>query len=196
MKPVKLKTKRLLLTPMTDGELDALILRTEAPELKAAYGEMLDGCRSDAANRLWYTAWKITLRESGEAVGDLGFKGPAKNAAVEIGYGIDEPQRLKGYATEAARALIDWAFSHEEVTFVEAETEPDNPASQRVLQKLEFQPDGEGEEGPRFVLEKPIHPWVASFMCLGMGIGMALDGREKKKREELRKNRKNGRTPS
>ena len=150
MKDPILKTKRLLLTPMTDGELEALILRAEAPELKAAYGEMLDGCRSDAANRLWYTAWKITLKGSGEAVGDLGFKGPAKNAAVEIGYGIDEPQRLKGYATEAAQALIEWAFSHEEVTFVEAETEADNLASKRVLEKLGFGPDGEGEEGPRF----------------------------------------------
>lgn len=215
MKNSTLKTRRLLLTPMTDEELEARILRTEAPDLKAAYGEMLDGCRNDAANRLWYTAWKITLRDSGEAIGDLCFKGPAKNAAVEIGYGIDEPQRLKGYATEAAKVLIDWAFFQNGVYFVEAETEPDNLASQKVLKKLDFQPDGEGEEGPRFVLEKPISPWGASFMCLGLGIGMALgsalgsigiglslgicvglclgvalDGAERKKREGLRRNRK------
>ena len=38
---------------------------------------------------------------------------------------------------------------------VEAETAPDNKASQRVLEKCGFVPDGTGVEGPHFVLESP-----------------------------------------
>lgn len=48
------------------------------------------------------------------------------------------------------------AFGQKDVVFVEAETDPDNKASQRVLEKCGFVPDGTGVEGPRFVLESPL----------------------------------------
>ena len=37
-----------------------------------------------------------------------------------------------------------------------------------------FVPDGEGQEGPRFVLEKPITNWMAIYMPFGISIGTAL----------------------
>ena len=72
-----------------------------------------------------------------------------------IGYGIDEEYQGHGYATEAVKAAVKWAFSKPEVNAVEAETDPDNIASQKVLEKCGFQPNGEmGEEGPRFVVSR------------------------------------------
>ena len=86
-------TPRLYAEPMTEEELAALAarVRTEDPELAEAYGEMLDGCRKYPEQYLFYTAWRITARESGETVGDFCFKGLPADGCPEIGYGILEP---------------------------------------------------------------------------------------------------------
>ena len=177
-KTVQLKTKRLMILPMTDEELENLIRVTDSPELKQAYQEMLDGCRQNPNQRIWYTAWKICLKENkkevGKQIGDIGFKGPAEHYSVEIGYGIDTEYEGNGYATEAAKAMIDWAMYQENVYFVEAEVASDNMASRRVLEKLSFQPDGVGEEGDRFVLEKESTSWMAIYMLFGLSIGLSF----------------------
>lgn len=158
---------------MSDEEMRQLIIETPISELKRAY-KMLGGCLKNPEHRLWYTAWKISLKENKQLIGTAGFKGPANNCSVEIGYGIDDGFEGNGYATEAAKALIDWAFEQEGICFVEAETDPDNIASQRILEKLSFKSDGAGEEGPRFVLEKGETSWMAIYMCFGLSIGTAL----------------------
>lgn len=216
MKKTELKTKRMLLRPMTDEEIEALIAHTDSAELRTAYGEMLDGCRRDPENRIWYAPWRMTLQGSQTYLGDIDFKGPAKNHAVEIGYGILPEHEGHGYTTEAVQAMTQWAFGQKDVVFVEAETDPDNKASQRVLEKSGFVPDGTmGAEGPRFVLERPLTNWSSIYMLFGIAIGMSigqmhgqmlygmalgislgflagllLNSSEKKKRETLRQQRK------
>ena len=153
-KEVQLKTKRLMILPMTDEELENLIRMTDSPELKQAYQEMLDGCRQNQEQRIWYTAWKICLKENkkeiGKQIGDIGFKGPVEHYSVEIGYGIDAEYEGNGYATEAAKAMIDWAMYQENVYFVEAEVASDNMASRRVLEK---------KETGSFLRRKALHGW-------------------------------------
>lgn len=220
MKEIKIKTKRMTLQPMSDEETEALMEHMESEELRAAYGEMLDGCRRDSENRIWYAPWKMTLKDSQEYVGDLCFKGPVTNHSVEIGYGVLSGHEGNGYATEALQAMTQWAFGQKDVVFVEAETEPDNKASQRVLEKCGFVPDGTGVEGSRFVLESPLTNWTSIYMLFGISIGMAmgrlqdemlfgmtigiglgvslgalLNSSEKKKREALRQQRKASETP-
>ena len=81
----------------------------------------------------------------------MSFKGLNADGSVEIGYGISEIKQGNGYATEAVNAAVTWALKQPGVFRVEAETEPDNRASQRVLEKCGFIPSGIiGEEGPRF----------------------------------------------
>lgn len=150
-------TRRLVLRPACEAEMKALIAQTKAadPELSEAYAEMLAGCRAQPGKAVWYTAWKITRKADGAFVGDLCFKGLPENGHPEIGYGIQKPYENNGYAAEAARALCKWALEQPGVTAVEAETAPDNAASQHILAKLGFAPLGiMGEEGPRFVLKK------------------------------------------
>ena len=209
-----IKTKRMLLRPMSDEEIKRLIAASASEELRTAYGEMLAGCRRDPANRIWYAPWKMTLKSGGAYLGDLGFMGPARENAVEIGYGVLPEHEGKGYTTEAVQAVTQWAFGNAGVVFVEAETAPDNKASQRVLEKCGFVPDGDGKEGPRFVLESPLTNWMAIYMlfglsigtslgaasgsmgigtALGIGVGLcigaALDASAKKEREKLRQQR-------
>lgn len=63
--------------------------------------------------------------------------GRRPSGAVEMGYWIARPHWNKGYATEAARALIDIARTLK-LPRLEASHFIDNPASGRVLQKLGF----------------------------------------------------------
>lgn len=173
-KETQVKTKRMLLSPMSDGEIEALMEKTDSAELREAYGEMLSGCKRDPENRIWYAPWKMTRKSDNTFLGDLCFKGPARENAVEIGYGILPEYEGMGYTTEAVTAMTQWAFGNAGVVFVEAETEPDNKASQRVLEKCGFVPDGEGREGPRFVLESPLTNWMVIYMLFGLSIGTAL----------------------
>ena len=150
------ETERLFIYPVSDAEMRALAENEKDPELRKAYSEMLRGCEAEPESRIWYAAWKIALRESpGGAVGDLCFKGPPKGGAVEVGYGLREGFCGNGYMTEALGAVCAWALSQPGVTRVEAETEPGNTASRKVLARVGFVPTGElGEEGPRFALRE------------------------------------------
>lgn len=148
-----LQTERLTLRPATDEEMRALIAQEPSEEIKQAYGEMLALCLANPGRRQWYAAWLAKLAD-GTRVGDLCFKGLAAGGVVEIGYGFLPEFWGRGYATEAVLALTRWALAQPGVRRVEAETDPGNAASQRVLAKAGFAPtDTLGEEGPRFVYQ-------------------------------------------
>lgn len=149
-------TERLTISPLSNDELNSLIqqYKKAVPELSMAYQEMLDACLKYPEEVLWYTAWKICLKDKKVEVGFAGFKG-FNHGCPEIGYGIDEGYEGNGYATEAVIALCGWAFCNSDVAAVEAETALDNQASKRVLRKCGFIKSGEqGEEGPRYRLKK------------------------------------------
>lgn len=167
---VKLKTKRLVIDPMTNDEIREEITRETDEHMKKALREMLKGCLDYPNKRLWYTNWRISLRD-GTTIGSLCFKGDSQFGEVEIGYGIDEAYQNQGYATEAVKEAVRWAFSDSSVYFVMAETEADNAASQRVLHKLGFVPSGEGEEGPRFEKCRPKPSWTLIYLSFGLCIG-------------------------
>jgi predicted acetyltransferase len=86
----------------------------------------------------WITYWMIRLKENSYGIGMLGFKGvPDYIGQVEIGYGIDPSYQNQAYTTEAARRLIQWAFEDPRCQRIIApNTKKDNPASNRVLEKL------------------------------------------------------------
>ncbi len=170
-----IKTKRLVIVPLSDEELRERIETEPDDEMKKALGDMLSGCESNPESRLWYTEWQARLKTTGEVVGSLDFKGaPNEEGEVEIGYGLNEGYCGQGYAAESAKAMINWAFNQPEGPYyIMAETAPDNAASQKLLQKLGFKETGRnGGEGPIFELESPQTSWLAIFMCLGMSIGM------------------------
>ncbi len=92
----------------------------------------------------WFHGFQITLREDGTKIGDAGFKGPpCHDGIVEIAYGIESGHQGRGFATEAAQALIDFARKSPAVSVVRAHTKPDGVASARVLTKCGFQFVGE-----------------------------------------------------
>ena len=153
---MKIVTARLLLYPISEEEMRLLIVQEKDVVLKQAYSEMLQGCIDEPEKRIWHILWFIELKsKKGTVVGDLSFKGLGADGMVELGYGLREGYCGNGYMTEAVKAITEWAVSQEGVSRVEAETAPENTASQRVLAKAGFIPTGvNGEEGPRFRFEK------------------------------------------
>ncbi|MBP7347855.1 MAG: GNAT family N-acetyltransferase [Butyrivibrio sp.] len=147
-----IRTKRMILYPLTENEMEAVISRETDKEMKQAYSEMLAGCIAKPEQRIWYAIWNMQLNDGSDIIiGDYAFKGLDENGMIEIGYGIKEQYESKGYMTEAVTAAVEWARMQPGVKKVEAETDPDNKASQRVLQKAGFIPNGVmGKEGPRF----------------------------------------------
>ncbi|WP_125144134.1 GNAT family N-acetyltransferase [Clostridium transplantifaecale] len=155
MMNILVKTERLCIEPQNIEEMNALYHSEKDSGMKQAYHEMIETMQSLPGREEWGSNWRITL-SGGTQVGEIGFKGaPDAEGAVELGYGIGEEFRRNGYATEAVKGLSNWAFGQEGVECVTAQTEPDNKASQRVLQKSGFIRDGYGDEGPLFKKFKP-----------------------------------------
>jgi [ribosomal protein S5]-alanine N-acetyltransferase len=62
--------------------------------------------------------------------------------SASLGYCLDDAAWGQGYATEAAGALLRWAFATLDLNRVQAETDTRNAASARVLEKLGFVREG------------------------------------------------------
>jgi RimJ/RimL family protein N-acetyltransferase len=98
--------------------------------------------------------WLITL--DGRVIGDCGTTGaPNDSGGVEIGYGLAEGCRGSGYATEAMRAVCNWLMAREDVSSIAAESQADNLASRRVLEKLGFVVRAEVDGRVAYVLVIP-----------------------------------------
>lgn len=109
--PIELCTARLLLRTRTVAQMQAVADAEPDPEMHAAYLEMVDAMRRIPGREQWACDWEIIRRDTGECVGGIGFKGvPDERGQVEVGYGVDEPHRRRGFATEAAAALCRWAL--------------------------------------------------------------------------------------
>ena len=149
-----IETNRLRIYPASREQMEAFIAAQTDEILKAAYSEMLDGCLAHPGQWEWYAVWMMELKD-GTHIGELCFKGLSEDGTAELGYGVAEEYRNRGYAAEAVSALVDWAFRQPGVVGITAETEASNTASRRVLEKTGFAPTGEtGEEGPLYLRRK------------------------------------------
>jgi RimJ/RimL family protein N-acetyltransferase len=95
--------------------------------------------------------WYFVLRNDGTGhrivIGNGGFRGKADaTGSVEVGYSILEQFQKLGYASEAVRGLLVWAFAHPQIHSIVAETYPHLKASIRVLEKNGFALAGKGSE--------------------------------------------------
>jgi RimJ/RimL family protein N-acetyltransferase len=109
-------------------------------QLSAQWCAQLD----DPAVDSWTLGFAVVNRASGASVGTCGFKGPpAGDGSVEIAYAIEPEHQRHGYATEAAVALVEYAFASGRVCIVRAHTESSSNASARVLTKCGFRLIGE-----------------------------------------------------
>ncbi len=143
MDAVPIETRRLRLVPKTLAEVRAQLEVMSADQRAEVSPEWL--AQLDAATvDLWTLGFAIVDRGTHAVVGTCGFKGPpAADGVVEIAYGVTPDQQGKGYATEAAEALVSYAFGEDQVRLVRAHTFAAANASARVLTKCGFKAVGE-----------------------------------------------------
>lgn len=104
-------------------------------------------------DRLPWSVRAIVLRGERRMVGFVNFHGaPGVNdtgtaEALELGWTVFAPDRRRGYATETATALIDWARQTHGIRHFISSTTPDNAASLRVHEKLGFARTGQVVDG-------------------------------------------------
>jgi RimJ/RimL family protein N-acetyltransferase len=144
-----LETARLTLRPYVEADFEAVhAMRSDPEVVRWLYGEVLseDETRDLLTKRMDNTAWAAegdwmsaaaVERASGTTVGDLGFHWVSeRDRTAEVGFIFDPRHQGKGFATEASRAVLDWAFASGGFHRVIGRTEARNAASARVLEKL------------------------------------------------------------
>lgn len=155
-----IETPRLRIFPLTVPQLEKLM--AGMPDLEAELGLNPSGQELDAHTREamrslagiarktpdsfpWITNWQIVAKAENIAVGSACFMSKPDDAGmIEIGYGIHPVFQHRGFMTEALGAIAAWAFRFPGgPRMMTAETEPDNPASRRVLEKCGFLACGE-----------------------------------------------------
>ncbi|SES66757.1 ribosomal-protein-alanine N-acetyltransferase [Oceanobacillus limi] len=133
---MKLETNRLKIVPCNFEAISAVpAMNYVAGPHISRYFEQL---REDPSLLGW-GVWYVVEKESNTIIGDIGFKGkPEVAQTVEVGYGIVSSAQGYGYATEAVKAIVKWAFSTGKVNKIVAACHEDNISSIRVLEKLKM----------------------------------------------------------
>ena len=158
--------QELIEADLADPEILAELLAAEVPEnwppdlyerhaMQFALQQLQEPV-DQAGWSFWYLLTQSA--ETPQVLGICGFKGrPDESGSVEIGYSVMSQYRLNGYATEAVTRLISWAFSHQNVAEVCAETLPYLQKSIRVMEKNGFSFTGPGSEQGvvRYAVQRP-----------------------------------------
>jgi RimJ/RimL family protein N-acetyltransferase len=168
MSHVEIETDSLRLLPHAPDQLLALIEQPELYEQLAGFpaavglreffasGDVspawLASLRTLQHSDPWRLGFAVVHRVSHCVIGSAGFKGPPDSAGmVEVAYGIVPSFEGHGYATQAANALVAYAFESGLVQIVRAHTLPTPNASTKVLTKCGFKFKGDvvdPEDGP------------------------------------------------
>lgn len=148
-----LETSRLILRPFKASDIDVFAAYWSDPGvIRWSGGRIIP--RAEAWSRMmahaghWdllgYGFWALEEKASGQMIGEAGLIDlmpdyPATVAGVpEIGWVLSPSAQGKGYATEAARAVVDWGRSHLGPVRVIAAVNVENVASIKVAQKCDF----------------------------------------------------------
>jgi ribosomal-protein-alanine N-acetyltransferase len=144
-----LTTERLVLRPVTTGDHAVLLAHWTAPDVREFLfdGEILssatisqaigDSERDFAA--AGYGLWLVFERETSELTGTVGLR-PLEDLGIEILYSLAAQARGKGYATEAAGTVLDYALGVLGLPEVLAEIDAGNQASAAVVARLGMRP--------------------------------------------------------
>jgi RimJ/RimL family protein N-acetyltransferase len=80
--------------------------------------------------------WALEERATGAFAGIVGLNHPAHFPEVEIGWTLMDGFEGRGFATEGARAVLDWAWANTDLASLTVYVEPENHRSIRVAERL------------------------------------------------------------
>jgi ribosomal-protein-alanine N-acetyltransferase len=148
-----LETERLVLRPfelsdaprvqLLAGDRDVAAMTKNIPHpYEDGLAEAWIGSHQERFDKREETVFAITLEESDELIGAIGLVLKLDQEIAELGYWIGKPYWGRGYCTEAARAVLHFAFTKLRLNRVHAHHFSHNPASGRVMQKVGMRHEG------------------------------------------------------
>jgi ribosomal-protein-alanine N-acetyltransferase len=158
-----LRTQRLELLPLTSDAIEALLAGDPArlrsltdaefpqpvgppPYMAETLPVVRNRLRTSPAEARWWN-WLVVRQDNREAVGSVAFGGqPDATGAVLVGYAMYPTLEGNGYATEAVRAMVDWAFAQPGVQIVRALAPVWNTPAVHVAEKVGMRPVGSYED--------------------------------------------------
>jgi RimJ/RimL family protein N-acetyltransferase len=155
MNLVTLQSARLRLRPWRQADLEPLFAINGDPDSMRYFAATMTRAESDAwAERMQthieahgWGFWVVEEIGGAPFIGVVGLMTVPWRArftpAVELGWRIAPRFRRRGYAEEAARAALDFAFGTLRLPEVVAFTVPGNATSWRLMERLGMHPDGE-----------------------------------------------------
>jgi RimJ/RimL family protein N-acetyltransferase len=141
-------TERLVLRRWRDQDGDAFAALNSDPEVMEHFPAVLTREESDQMIRrielhfeeFGYGLWAVDIRWAEKLIGFCGLSVPTFHThftpAVEVGWRLTREEWGNGYATEAARAAVDFGFEQADLDEVLSWTIPANERSQGVMKRL------------------------------------------------------------
>lgn len=144
-----LETERLLLRRIDENDVDEVLALRGNPETMKYIPRPLAKSKEDALAHIAMIEekikdntginWGITIKGSDKIIGIIGhYRISVENHRAEIGYMSLPESNGKGYMTEAIKAVVAYGFEQMNLHSIEAIIDPENIASERVLQKNGF----------------------------------------------------------
>ena len=148
-----LETERLSLRQLAAGDVPEVMFLRSDPEVMryidrprartleqaAAWMEKVEGMRMENES----VVWAVSLKGEERMIGNVllwSFK--VEDARGELGYVLHPDFHGKGYMGEAVRAVLKFGFETLGLNSMEAQVQPGNAASERLLEKLNFVKEG------------------------------------------------------
>lgn len=151
----ELETPRLKLRQWQTADLEPFAELNADPRVMEFFPALLNRTESDAmAERIrsliaqrGFGFWAVELKESGSFIGFVGLHIPAAelpfSPCVEIGWRLGFPYWGQGYATEAAREALRFAFAELNLPEIVSFTAVGNLRSRAVMERLAMRPQSE-----------------------------------------------------
>jgi RimJ/RimL family protein N-acetyltransferase len=187
MTGVLIETERLLLRPLTVGDIDAIVAIHAEPEVVRFMGlfdrrrvtEWLSLVEQDyAEGRPGRLA--VIERASGRLLGRSGLKYWPQFSETELGWVLHPEAWGHGYATEAGSGSSEWAFRNLDVRYLTAMVRPDNHRSIAVAQRIGMSPLRSdtllGELVTVYAISRDEWTLCARQQCAGDGVRLAERG--------------------
>lgn len=140
------ETKRLILRGMKEDDAGELLDIFSDPIAMRYFGVIFDRSRMDKwvrdnlehQDKYGFSLFSVVLKENNEVIGDCGLETDTIDGQTIVGIGFDF-RRLywgKGYATEAALAVLKYGFTQFDFDRISAWIDPENGPSQRVAERI------------------------------------------------------------
>lgn len=146
----RIETPRLILRAWNMGDLTDLNEYSVMPEVGPRAGWPAHESLEDSADSLLILIennedWAIVEKKSDKVIGSIGLREDVTRESMyakTLGFVLSKHFWRQGYMTEAAKAVIGYAFETKKVAVVSADHYPFNIASKRVIEKCHLSYEG------------------------------------------------------